>query len=146
MKRILILLAAVAAPALTASALATASPNPTVKSGRTAVGKILVNRHGFTVYEFSRDARNLDRCAAIHGCPGIWPAVSTKGKPTAGPGLKTSLLGTIVLHSGIRQVTYAGHPLYTYTGDTGPAQTGYVGFRQFGGNWDALNPAGHRVR
>ena len=57
-------------------------------------------------------------------------------------GLKPSLLGTIALGGGRRQVTYAGHPLYTYAFDSGPAETGYVGATQFGGTWRALSATG----
>jgi hypothetical protein len=45
-----------------------------------------------------------------------------------------------------RQVTYAGHPLYLYSGDSSPADTSYVGVQQFGGKWYALNAAGHLVK
>ena len=44
------------------------------------------------------------------------------------------------------QVTYAGHPLYTYTGDSGPGKTSYVGVKAFGGAWYALNASGGAVK
>jgi predicted lipoprotein with Yx(FWY)xxD motif len=71
--------------------------------------------------------------------------VVTKAKPVAGNGVKASLIGTIKLGSK-RQLTYAGHPLYTYVGDSGPGSTSYVGIKQFGGAWYALNAAGKTVR
>jgi predicted lipoprotein with Yx(FWY)xxD motif len=111
----------------------------------TALGSILVNRAGHTLYLFTRDSRNHDRCAAIAGCTGIWPLVTTTGTPTLGPGVKRSLVGTIKV-AGARQVTYAGHPLYTYIADSGPGDTSYVGQSQFGGKWYALNAAGHIVK
>jgi hypothetical protein len=42
-------------------------------------------------------------------------------------------------------VTYAGHPLYLYAGDSGAAETSYVGVKQFGGSWYAINGSGHAV-
>ena len=60
--------------------------------------------------------------------------------------MRRSLLGTIKLPNGARQVTYAGHPLYTYIGDSGPGDTSYVGVSQFGGRWFALTAAGHIVK
>ena len=62
--------------------------------------------------------------------------------PTGGSGVKASLLSTT---SG-RQVTYAGHPLYTYTGDSGPGKTSYVGVKAFGGTWYAINASGGTVK
>jgi hypothetical protein len=67
------------------------------------------------------------------------------GAPTAGPGVKASLLGTITLPEGGSQVTYDGHPLYTFTEDSGPAETGYIGVRAFGGYWYALRRSGRAV-
>jgi predicted lipoprotein with Yx(FWY)xxD motif len=111
----------------------------------TALGSILVNRGGHTVFAFTRDSRNHDRCAQVAGCTGIWPMVTTTGTPTLGPGVKGSLVGTIKV-AGARQVTYAGHPLYTYIADAGPGDTSYVGQAQFGGKWFALNAAGTVVK
>ncbi|MFI4993711.1 MAG: hypothetical protein ACHQCH_08880 [Solirubrobacterales bacterium] len=48
--------------------------------------------------------------------------------------------------AGGKQVTYAGHPLYTYSGDSGPGETSYVGEKQFGGTWYAINASGHTVK
>jgi predicted lipoprotein with Yx(FWY)xxD motif len=111
----------------------------------TALGSILVNRGGNTVFAFTHDSRNHDRCAATPGCSGVWPMITTTGTPALGPGVKRSLVGTIKV-GGARQVTYAGHPLYTYIGDAGPGDTSYVGQSQFGGKWFALNAAGQFVK
>jgi predicted lipoprotein with Yx(FWY)xxD motif len=111
----------------------------------TPLGSILVNGAGHTVFVFTRDSRNHDRCAATAGCTGIWPMVTTTGAPTLGAGVKRSLVGTIQV-GGALQVTYAGHPLYTYIGDSGPGDTSYVGQSQFGGKWFALNAAGQTVK
>ena len=112
----------------------------------TRVGTILVNGSGFTVYGFTRDSRNHDACASIQHCLAAWPAVTTSGEPVAGNGVRPSLIGTITLHGGVKQVTYAGHPLYTYIGDSQPGQTFYVNFFQFRGRWPAVNAAGNEVK
>jgi predicted lipoprotein with Yx(FWY)xxD motif len=119
---------------------------PTVQLRKTSLGKILVNSRGFTLYAFTPDKRNTDHCQNVKGCLSAWPALTSSGKPTAGPGIKSSLLGTIKLKDGARQVTYAGHPLYTYAGDRGPGQTSYVNFKQYGGRWPALNASGGEVK
>ena len=105
---------------------------------------LLVNSHGFTLYAFSRDSRNVDRCASMNGCTSIWPLVRTGARPIAGPGVKRSLLGTIKVHGGL-QVTYAGHPLYSYSGDAGPGSTSYVGKSQFKGVWRGVRASGATV-
>jgi len=122
------------------------SAAPTLQLRATKVGKILVNSRGFTVYVFSRDRRKVDSCVRIHDCLAVWPILTRGSGPLAGAGVKSSLIGTIRLKGGARQLTYAGHPLYTYTGDRRPAQTSYVNFFQFGGHWPALNAAGGEVK
>jgi predicted lipoprotein with Yx(FWY)xxD motif len=153
MKRLTMLLIAAAA-ALPAADPAAAQGSPQARAARaakleiqqTSLGKILATGRGHTVYMFTRDSINHDRCAAISGCTGIWPLVTSNGRPTLGPGVKRSLVGTIMLPSGTRQVTHAGHPLYTYVADAGPGDTSYVGLSQFGGRWYALSPAGRAVK
>jgi predicted lipoprotein with Yx(FWY)xxD motif len=144
-KRLLIPLAAVAVLALAASASASSS-RATVKLGNTGLGKILERKSGFTLYAFTKDRRNKDKCVAISGCASTWPPLTTGGKPIAGPGVKASLLGTITLAHGVKQVTYAGRPLYTYSGDTSRGEVDYPGTPDFGGTWDAVNAAGHMVK
>ncbi len=112
----------------------------------TRLGNILVAADGFTLYEFSRDKSNLDNCQNIKGCLAAWPPLTSSGSPRAGRGVNSRLLGTIRLKSGARQITYAGHPLYLYVGDSGPGQTGYVGEDLNGGAWYALNAHGGTVR
>lgn len=44
-----------------------------------------------------------------------WPALTTVGRPIAGPGVDARLLGTVYRADlGAFQVTYAGHPLYLF--------------------------------
>ncbi len=113
----------------------------TVQLRHTSLGSILVNSSGRTLYEFTRDHAGKNTCAAIRGCSAVWPPLKASGRPTAGSGIKASLLS-----SRDGQVTYAGHPLYTYSGDSGPGKTSYVGVQQFGGTWDAINASGGTVK
>lgn len=112
----------------------------------TSVGRILVNGSGSTLYMFTKDSRRRNRCVSIRGCSAVWKALTTRGKPTAGRGVRAPLLSTVRLRGGARQVTYAGHPLYLYSAASEPGQTYYVGVMQFGGKWYALNARGHAVR
>jgi predicted lipoprotein with Yx(FWY)xxD motif len=140
-----------ASPAVASSASVGAGPAPAraaaagpakLQLRRTSLGQVLVDGRGFTVYAFSRDGKRKDRCVMTHGCTGVWPVIRTHGTPRAGRGVKRSLLGTIRISGGVTQVTYAGHPLYHYSGDVSPGSTDYVGVSQFRGVWRALKPSG----
>lgn len=117
-----------------------------VELRHTSVGAILVTSSGFTLYRFTRDPRNKDTCVKVSECAPAWPALRTSGRPTAGPGVKASLLSTISLPGGAKQVTYAGHPLYTYAAASERGETAYVGASAFGGTWDAVSPSGGLVK
>jgi predicted lipoprotein with Yx(FWY)xxD motif len=146
-----ILLATALATAASAATVASAQSDPpaahsssaaTVQLRHTSLGSILVNSSGRTLYEFTRDHSGRNSCAAVSGCSAVWPSLKASARPTAGSGVKASLLSRI---SG-NQVAYAGHPLYTYSGDHGPGETSYIGFRAFGGTWYAINASGGTVR
>ncbi len=154
MKRISIVLAGILATIASGSAIASAQAGVSrAHAGRatevvlrhTSLGTILTTSSGFTLYEFTRDRGSVDSCIKIHGCAQAWPALETSGQPTAGSGVKASLLSSIRISGGARQVTYAGHPLYTYSEDSRGA-TGYVGVSAFGGNWYALSSSGRTVK
>jgi predicted lipoprotein with Yx(FWY)xxD motif len=155
MKRTHIFLAGVLASAASASAVAGAQAGlPTahashaakVELRHTELGKVLVDSSGDTLYRFTKDSHNKDACQSISKCSGTWPALSTSARPVAGPGVKSSLLSTIKLSDGARQVTYAGHPLYRYAETSEAGETAYVGAEEFGGKWYALNAAGSTVK
>lgn len=153
MKRTQMMLAGVLACAASGSAIAsasepaarTASAAAKIELRHTHVGSILTTSSGFTLYEFTRDHGSENSCVKLKECPKAWPALETGGKPVAGPGVKASLLSTITIAGGVKQVTYAGHPLYTYIGDTA-GSTDYVGAKAFGGSWYALSAAGSAVK
>lgn len=135
-------LAAAASSSSSGARAGTASSGPAKISLRqTRLGKVLVNSRGFTLYEFSSDAIGKDRCVSRSGCTQVWPMVKTNGRPQAGHGVKRSMLGSIQVR-GAHQVTYGGHPLYTYSGDSSPGATSYAGVSQFGGVWRAVRASG----
>ena len=141
------LYAAVAAPSFAAPrrpVARAASAAATISLRRTKLGMILVNSRGFTVYAFTHDPLRKNTCISMNGCNTFWPPVKTTGAPRAGTGVRHSLLGTIRIKGGL-QVTYAGHALYLYSGDSGPGQTSYVGVNAFHGEWKALRSSGALV-
>ena len=139
-------MAALIATVTASTASAAAQRGTTIRLENTSAGKILTANNGVTLYQFSRDSRNKDVCVKLSGCKDIWPAVTTKAKPVATKGVNAKLLGTIKLPNGSRQVTYGGHPLYKYSGDSGPRQTDYIGVSASGGTWYGVNAKGQRVK
>lgn len=146
-KRYLLILSAAGALlslALLSTALAaTDSQGARLSAARSSLGKIIVDSRGRTLYLFEKDSHGRSACSGT--CATYWPPVVTRGKPVAGRGLKSSLLGTIRRANGARQVTYAGHPLYRYVLDTKAGQTNGEGLQDFGAGWDVLSAAGKKI-
>jgi predicted lipoprotein with Yx(FWY)xxD motif len=98
----------------------------------TTIGRVtvLTNANGFTLYWFAPDTASMSKCYGV--CAGYWPPVT--GNPSAAPGV-TGKLGTITRSDGTTQITYNGHPLYTYAGDTAPGQAFGNNLNLNGGLW-----------
>src|SRR5712692_3313162 len=97
---------------------------------------ILTNAHGMTLYYRTSDVPPSTVCSG--GCAGAWPplVVSGSGAPTSATSLSGKL--TVVADANGNQVEYNGHPLYTYSADTGPGQTTGEGV---GGVWHVCTPS-----
>jgi hypothetical protein len=54
-------------------------------------------------------------------------------------------LGTITRSDGTKQVTYDGHPLYYYAGDSGSGMASGQGSDSFGAKWWLVSPSGSDV-
>jgi|SRR5215471_7448395 len=115
----------------------------TVASAQSGLGRILVDSRGRTLYLFEKDRKGQSACSGL--CTTYWPPLLTNGKSIAVKGAKKSLLGSIRRTDGNRQVTYAGHPVYFFSGDANRGQTNGEGLTDFGGSWDALTPAGKKI-
>ena len=129
-----------AAGSLAGGATAT---NATVSLRTTKLGSILVSSRGRTLYLFQKDRNGKSACTA--SCAQFWPPLIGHGKPTAGPGVKASLLGTTKRSNGSLQVTYNKHPLYTYSLDKQAGQTNGEGVSAFGARWYAVSARGTAV-
>lgn len=99
---------------------------------------VLTNSSGRTLYWFAPDTPSKSVCYGT--CAAYWPPVV--GNPAAGPGVALSKIATIRRTNGSLQVTYAGHPLYTYIGDTAPGQASGNGINLNGGLWHEVPAAG----
>ena len=98
---------------------------------------VLTSAQGLTVNWFAPDTSTTSNCNGT--CAHYWPPV--KGPVTAGSGV-TGQLGTITRSDGSTQATYAGHPLYTYVGDTAPGQAKGNGLNLSGGVWHEVTVSG----
>ncbi len=114
-----------------------------VASGPSALGRIVVDSRGHTLYLFEKDRRGASACSGA--CLVYWPPLLTRGAPTATKGARPSLLGSIRRADGTRQVTYAGHPLYRFSGDARRGQTNGEGLKDFGAGWYVLMPSGKKI-
>ncbi len=144
--RLLSTLAGLVALALFAATAAIASPSAggtVVKLGSTKLGRILVDSRGITLYDFPPDKHGTSVCYGA--CAALWPPLLTTGKPVAGPGVKSSLLGTTRRKDGKLEVTYGGHPLYLFVSDHSPGQTTGQGLNQFGAPWWVISASGKEI-
>jgi predicted lipoprotein with Yx(FWY)xxD motif len=124
----------IAAPTPAPSATTAASEDATVKVAEHAeLGDILVDTNGRTLYLFEKDQGTTSACTGA--CANTWPKLSAES-PIAGPGLDASKIG-----SANGQVTYAGHLLYFYSGDSKPGDTFGAGIP----SWAAVSPGGSSV-
>ena len=127
-------IAALALAGLTAIASSAPSKPATVKTGTSALGRIVVDGQSHTLYLFQKDKAGKSACSGA--CAQNWPPLLTKGTPKAGPGAKASLLGTTRRADGTTQVTNNKHPLYTFVGDAGRrGSTKGQGLTAFGAKW-----------
>jgi predicted lipoprotein with Yx(FWY)xxD motif len=108
-----------------------------------SAGSFLTDGSGRAVYLWTKDS--MDKSAASGAVVGVWPPVLAKGTLTASGGAKAGDLGTITGFGGSKQVTYDGHPLYYFAGDSGPGQVNGQGSDGFGAKWWLVAPTGAQI-
>lgn len=94
---------------------------------------VLTNAKGFTLYTFAPDTATTSACNGA--CATAWPpqtALSTVKSPYS----------TIKRSDSSTQLTFNGHPLYTFTGDTAPGKASGNGVNAFGGLWHEVPASG----
>ena len=84
-----------------------------LKTAKVGGVTVLTNAKGFTLYSFAPDTSTTSKCNGT--CAQSWPPV----KPGTASGVKGAF-GTIKRSDGSAQLTFHGHPLYTFVGDTVP--------------------------
>jgi predicted lipoprotein with Yx(FWY)xxD motif len=115
-----------------------------VSTKTSSLGTFLVDGNGRTLYLWDADHGSMSTCTAA--CAQAWPPLTTTATPKASGAVKASLLGTTKRADGSREVTYAGHPLYTFAGDTQAGQTTGQGSNSFGAPWWVVTPAGDALQ
>ncbi|MFD8198037.1 hypothetical protein [Streptomyces sp. NPDC059701] len=131
-------------PPSTAPSNATAVPRAVVKTASAgSLDTILVDGQGRTLYLFEADKSTTSTCNGA--CATAWPPLLTSGTPSAGGSAKSGQAGTSKRSDGTTQVTYHGHPLYRYAGDSKPGDTNGQGLNQFGAEWYVLDAGGNKV-
>jgi predicted lipoprotein with Yx(FWY)xxD motif len=123
----------------TASAATTVSVRDSDRYGR-----YLTDGAGRTLYLFTRERGSASRCYGA--CARAWPPLLTRGRPDAGGGARSSLLGTTRRRDGSRQVTYGGHPVYYYFRERRAGQIFCQNVVEFGGTWLLVGPRGSAIR
>ncbi|MDA8356227.1 MAG: hypothetical protein M0Z95_08040 [Actinomycetota bacterium] len=117
---------------------------PTLTVESSPVGPILATGDGHTLYDFSIDTPTKSRCTSS-ACVYLWPPLVATGKPRVAKGVNAALVGTIQRPTGATQVTYAGHPLYTWSSDTKAGMVTGQALLNEGGYWYVMSPSGAQV-
>ncbi len=117
-------------------------------------GRVLVTGAGVTLYAFSGDAFPFSPsapfqlpCTALNTtltgvpCTTPWPPLLATGPLVGRHGVRQAGLGTVT-RNGVDQVTYYGHPLYTFVKDTAPGQENGENVAAFKGLFWLVSPGG----
>jgi len=133
-----------AAPSEAASeAPSAATGSETISISTTALGDIIVEDEGKTVYAFSPDSAGTPTC--YDQCATTWPPVLAEDGTTltAGAGLDASKLTTVDRTDGTKQVKYGDWPLYYFSGDSAAGDTNGQGIATM---WYVLDATGAMVK
>lgn len=103
-----------------------------------SVGSVLTGPNGRTLYYFTTDTSGATSCTGQ--CAAVWPPLVVPSGTT--PILPSGVSGNVSTASrpdGTTQVTYQGHRLYYYEGDTAPGTDKGQGVD---GTWFVLSTSG----
>lgn len=98
--------------------------------GDSAVGKVLTDQKGMTLYTFDKDGKGTSACTGP--CAENWPPLQA-----AGDAAPTGDFSVIDRADGTKQWAYEGMPLYGWVKDGKPGDTTGDGFK---GVWHAARP------
>src|ERR1700735_1892557 len=108
----------------------------------TSGGTVLTNTKGLTLYWYAIDTPTKSKCTGT--CATFWPPVPASTKVASGVSLPGTC-GSVTDANGNKQLTYDGHPLYTFKLDTAAGQIKGNGVTTSGGAtaalWGAATPS-----
>ncbi len=114
-----------------------AKPDYTVMIGSTpALGAFLKDSSGKTLYFFTKDTSGTSACTGA--CLSLWPAFDG-GSVVAPSVLKPSDFSIVTRADGVKQTSFMGRSLYTYSGDAKPGDVNGQGFNNL---WYVANISG----
>jgi predicted lipoprotein with Yx(FWY)xxD motif len=114
-----------------------------ITTAKSSAGTVLTSGSGKAVYLWTKDTGDMSNCNGA--CASAWPPVTTTATATAAGSAKASDIGTITRSDGTKQVTYDGHPLYYFAGDSGAGMASGQGSDGFGAKWWLVAPTGSDV-
>ncbi len=97
--------------------------------------QVLTNAQGMTLYWETTDTPTTSHCTG--SCASLWPPLLTSHSSLASPAGLTKPWAVVKDGNG-NQVSYDGHLLYTYSGDTAPGQAAGEGLF---GKWTVATPS-----
>lgn len=112
-----------------------------LKTAKTALGDIVVNGKGMSVYVFDKDVKGSGKSACTGACLTIWsPVTAGSGTPVVeGVSGKVDVITT---DAGTKQVTLDGMPLYLFSNDSAAGDVKGQGFNKI---WWVSSPAGEKI-
>jgi predicted lipoprotein with Yx(FWY)xxD motif len=133
------------------SAAASSASSSAASTSATAAGLVISTHHGAAgvyltgaggraLYLFVKDPTGRSACSGA--CATTWPPVPGKTMPTGSGGAVAADFGATTRSDGSKQLTYKGHPLYYYAGDTTAGTATGQGTNSFGAKWWLVSPAG----
>ncbi len=139
--------ASAAAPSESAAASEAASPaagGVSIALADSALGKIIVDGAGKTLYMFTPD-EDAGKVTCYDDCATNWPALKADDASavSAGTGLDQSKVTVTDRTDGGKQVKYGEYPLYYFAADTAAGQTNGQGK---GGKWYVVGADGEPIK
>ena len=114
---------------------------PDVAVAHTDLGDVVVDAKGMTAYVFDKDVAGSGSSTCTGDCQKLWTAVPAASDQPVAVGI-IAPVGVITGAGGGKQITVAGLPLYTYSGDKAPGDTNGQLFKDL---WHAITPFGQKI-
>jgi predicted lipoprotein with Yx(FWY)xxD motif len=119
-----------------------AAADATIALATNALGEIIVDAEGMTLYAFTPDTAGESTC--YDDCATAWPplVVTDAAAISAGTGLDAAKLTTVDRTDGTKQVKYGDWPLYFFADDAAAGDTNGQGLFE---KWYVVDAAGEII-